>query len=138
MNLKNLKVGQSVVAYTEKDITSICTRYGVSCNNGIIDLDSIKGRTHQEQVKNIRNLSYDLKDAGHNNSVETSIIVLSVKNKWLDMEDFVAMIPTGRVMKTDHMNQLVDDYNKGKLSMDDLKKAIKESKKTSVDEFLKK
>ena len=64
------------LTYTEKDIDSICTRYGVNCSSNTIDLDSIKGKNHQEQTKNISNLSGDLSDAGIKHKVNSSTITI--------------------------------------------------------------
>ena len=58
---------------------------------------------------------------------------------WLDMEDLVAMMPLHHSLPTDRMNQLVNDFNDKKISMSDVKMAIKkEAKKIDVKDFLRK
>ena len=55
---------------------------------------------------------------------------------WLDMEDLVQMIPIGKVIKTSEMNRIVNEFNAGTITLDQVKKAIKSTKNVSLRTFL--
>jgi len=60
------------------------------------------------------------------------------KITWLDIEDFVKMMPIGKTMKTDLMNKIVKDFNSGKITLDQVKEEIRNAKSVSMAEFLNK
>ena len=57
--------------------------------------------------------------------------------KYLEMEDFVAMIPIGVVLNVNEMSKTVDSFNRGEISLTEVKAFIVNGKRMTIDEFLK-
>ena len=59
------------------------------------------------------------------------------KTQWLNMEDFIAMMEKHTSLKSDVMNKTVDDFNAGKITMDQVKKVIASARKIDVAAFIR-